>query len=363
MKELVIESDFDETATMYYKWLDEKKLETWRNIEGFDRYEVSNMGMIRIKKNGRIMKFCSQVDYYQVTLKNSQKRKTFKVHRIVALAFINNSDPIKKIEVDHINRDIYNNRVVNLRWCTSKQNMKYYQETVVYKGKPILQLDLLGTFVKEWNNVREILGAYPNYKYDCLLKCLTGGLDKLYGYTWEYKEKKIEPKLEPDEEFKTIGKYRKYNFSNFEVSNYGKIRNIKRNNFLKMRKETDGYISVCLYDNIFKEQQIKVHRLVALSFVKGRTIERDCVNHIDKNKENNHYKNLEWVTNQENIEHACNKAVNQYTLDNVFIQSFKSLKKAVEFNQVNKNGHVLISRCCRGKVKKAYGYKWKYEIL
>lgn len=59
-----------------------------------------------------------------------------------------------------------------------------------------------------------------------------------------------------------------------------------------------GYKTVCLND----KDTLFVHRLVAMAFVKNE-FNKPEVNHIDGNKLNNHYTNLEQCTTQENIEH------------------------------------------------------------
>jgi group I intron endonuclease len=52
--------------------------------------------------------------------------------------------------------------------------------------------------------------------------------------------------------------------------------------------------------------------------------------------------------------------VEQYTLENIYVQSFKSIKEALVFlNKDPKSGH--ISACCKNKRKTAYGYKWKFK--
>ncbi len=63
-----------------------------------------------------------------------------------------------------------------------------------------------------------------------------------------------------------------------------------------------GYKSVTLMINNIKRKHFRTHRLVAEYFVDGY-FEGAVVNHKDGNKLNNHYNNLEWVTQQENIKH------------------------------------------------------------
>ena len=89
------------------------------------------------------------------------------------------------------------------------------------------------------------------------------------------------------------------------ISEYGDIISLEVKAFLKYRRtEFDrcGYTKVTLRINK-KSKKFLVHRLVALMFCPGYE-EGKVVNHIDGNKQNNHYSNLEWVTPQENEDHA-----------------------------------------------------------
>ena len=100
-------------------------------------------------------------------------------------------------------------------------------------------------------------------------------------------------------------------FSDYKISNYGNIWSTKTNRYLRFNEST-AYRTVCLYDKPTGEGcRVIVHRLVADKFVKGRTKKRGVVNHKDENKWNNCFRNLEWVTSQENtiysIEYKKNK--------------------------------------------------------
>lgn len=91
-------------------------------------------------------------------------------------------------------------------------------------------------------------------------------------------------------------------FPKYEVSNYGRIRNVKTGRILKTYINDRGYECVTLHKN--RIQYVKrVHRLVADAFYDGNHSGLD-VNHIDGNKLNNNLSNLEFCTRAENIQHA-----------------------------------------------------------
>ena len=90
-------------------------------------------------------------------------------------------------------------------------------------------------------------------------------------------------------------------FENYEVSNYGNVRNIKTNRVLKP-DDLRGYKKVLLYNNGFKKK-FQIHRLVAICFIENKQ-NKPCVNHIDGNPSNNNVKNLEWCTYSENEKHS-----------------------------------------------------------
>lgn len=108
--------------------------EIWKNIEGYEgQYQISNLG--RVKSLARINyanhfqdeRILTPVDhgkgYLLVHLSRGTKVKQIAVHRLVAETFIPN--PNNKPQVNHLDEDVTNNRLDNLEWCSSQENLTY----------------------------------------------------------------------------------------------------------------------------------------------------------------------------------------------------------------------------------------------
>lgn len=91
-------------------------------------------------------------------------------------------------------------------------------------------------------------------------------------------------------------------FPNYQVSNIGNVKNIKKNEYKLPGYDDHGYLKVDLYNNA-KRSSKKVHRLVAQAFIPNEENKPE-VNHIDGNKTNNKVTNLEWCSKSENMQHA-----------------------------------------------------------
>lgn len=99
-------------------------MEIWKEIAGFENYMVSNLGRVYSKKSGLILKpGMDKKGYLRVSFYEHGKSSTYKLHRLVAKAFIENPDDLP--QVNHKNEDKTDNRVENLEWCTNSYN-RYY---------------------------------------------------------------------------------------------------------------------------------------------------------------------------------------------------------------------------------------------
>ena len=97
--------------------------EVFKVIGDYDNYSVSSHGRVKNNRTGYILKpMLDRYGYYRVDLRKHNARKMYRVHRLVAIAFIENTE--NKACVDHIDNCKINNHIFNLRWCTAMENLQ-----------------------------------------------------------------------------------------------------------------------------------------------------------------------------------------------------------------------------------------------
>ena len=167
--------------------------EEWRDVGCYEGiYMVSNLGRIKslVGYNGhqyikreKILNPYKQEgskNYYRavVKLNKNGKGKDFKVHRLVAEAFIPN--PENKEEVNHLDGNPLNNIVSNLEWCTHQENITHSMDTGL-KVNTINTIDRK-TMVMFLNN---------EYTYDEIADILGIAKGTVYNYIKKFNIKKI----------------------------------------------------------------------------------------------------------------------------------------------------------------------------
>ena len=158
--------------------------EIWKDIDGYEKlYKISNYGRIKslymwdghkyIKKEHYINPYISKSskNYFRniVKLCKNGEKKDFKVHQLVAKAFIPN--PMNYKIVNHKDGNPLNNYVSNLEWCTQKENVKHaIKNELTFKTINSIDRD----------DLLELLNSGRNY--DEIAKILNIGKGTVFNY-------------------------------------------------------------------------------------------------------------------------------------------------------------------------------------
>ena len=199
--------------------------EIWKDIAGYEgMYQVSSLG--NVKSIARVVKRKGQPDlpvrerilkqgydrkgYRTVVLRKEGKLKSFKVHRLVAFAFIPNIEEYP--EINHKDENKQNNNAENLEWCTNKYNVNFgtaierraakritvgnqrktQTKKRAYKtgfyGNRIAMCDLEGNELIVFDCLASAAKHIRNINCaSSIAKCCKGVRKTAYGHTWRYK--------------------------------------------------------------------------------------------------------------------------------------------------------------------------------
>lgn len=163
--------------------------EIWRYVPGYERlYEVSNTGKVRKADGKEMAGNLNSYGYRVVSLTRNGKKKDKKVHRLVAMAFIDQV-PGKDF-VNHKDGNKTNNAVWNLEWVTRGENNRHAREVLHanYSKKEVVKLD--GDFrrLSEYES-RSKAGKSVGAKNGFLIgACCLGTAKTAHGYRWAYKK-------------------------------------------------------------------------------------------------------------------------------------------------------------------------------
>ena len=149
-------------------------------------YSVSTEGEVRKDTTNYILSQSSQQDYKFVGLIINGKQKRMRVHRMVALAFIDNPD--NKPYVNHINGNRSDNNVENLEWVTPSENTQHAVNTGLFKSgrtRAVIQYNLNGeqmaTFESATEAARQTGGSQSK-----ITMCCRRQRDSANDYQWRY---------------------------------------------------------------------------------------------------------------------------------------------------------------------------------
>lgn len=188
-------------------------MELWRDIVGYEGYyQVSNKGrvrsldriieqkgwyrLIRRTYKGSILKQSKEFKedgsfYFSVELNKNGVAKRFRVHRLVAMAFIPNPNNLPII--NHKDENKANNCVDNLEWCDIPYNVNYgtaierRSKTSINcpkRSRKIYQYTLDGELVRIWPSRMEC--QRNGFNLGSVYRCCKGLLKQYKGYRWSY---------------------------------------------------------------------------------------------------------------------------------------------------------------------------------
>ena len=170
--------------------------EIWKSVVDYEGiYEVSNFGNVRnVNWRGcgyrNLTPAPDKDGYAVVTLCKDNRQSVKRVHRLVAIAFIDN--PLDKAQVNHKDENKWNNNVGNLEWVTCEENNNYgTRNDRVSKNKlntnckAVLQYDKNGSLLRKWLSMCEVK-RQCGFDTGPLSKCCRGVYKSAYGYVWRY---------------------------------------------------------------------------------------------------------------------------------------------------------------------------------
>jgi hypothetical protein len=297
------------------------------------------------------LKLTNRGGYIFTGLSKNSIIKTYPVHRLVALAFIDN--PENKPQVNHKDKNRSNNNLSNLEWSTASENNIHRsinvvqttnQQVKVWRIDPLTneKLELYDSIclAAQWiftNN--DITNCVDNIGRG--ISCASRGVYKTsFGYKWV-----LYDYIDLDDEIWKPVTINGKTYETYFVSNLGRFKNYKGIIMQNYKPHHTGYIFIRVDKNKYA-----LHRIIASTFIENLEPDKNnIVNHIDGNKLNNTAANLEWTTIKgNNIHNHKSGFIKYYTR--------KIAQYDLEMNKIKEFGSIV-------EAKKELGVKTIKEVL
>lgn len=175
--------------------------EIWKDIEGYEGlYQVSNLGRVKSlervvsRSDGRTQKVSDKIrksyldddGYPRLSLSREGAKKTVKIHRLVAQAFIYRKAGAS--EVNHLNGNKQDNSVSNLEWVTSEENIEHSFREGLHNSpkKSVSMLTLSGNHILTFPSAAEAARHLGKTTTGGITNVCKGRRKTVYGYMWKY---------------------------------------------------------------------------------------------------------------------------------------------------------------------------------
>lgn len=163
-------------------------MESWKKIKGYEmRYEVSDIGRIRRISDGKVMRPAKNKNgYFHIVLSKDGQPHDYRVHRIVAAAFLENKG--NKSDVNHKNGIKTDNRVENLEWVSHSENElhKIYElktPSKLYGNPRPVQCINTGIVYRSISEAKREMGL-PRWSH--IQEVCAGKISQSGGFRWRY---------------------------------------------------------------------------------------------------------------------------------------------------------------------------------
>ena len=159
---------------------------------------------------------------------------------------------------------------------------------------------------------------------------------------------------------------KRYKDYDYMVTREGRVFSLKTNKEIYQWRDNTGYMQVRLFKD-GKKKCFRVHRIVAELFIPNPN-NKKMVNHIDGDKTNNTFENLEWVTNKENTQHGYDNnmykstyrcEVDVFDKNWNYIKTFPSIRSLSE--ELGLNRKTVTSILKKEKITNNYNYNFEYK--
>jgi len=280
-------------------------IELWKDIEVYGikfNYQISNHGKVKNKHTNQILSQSLRDGYKSVCMSyndnNISKVKYIKVHRIVALMFIPNDDPINKNVANHIDGDKFNNHYTNFEWVTIGQNNQHAIDTGLTKitKRRVTKCDLDGIEIETFESL-DAAKKTTNIDDGGIAKVCKGTRNSAGGFKWKYTDENPNEQNLCEEELE--GFIQVKDFPNYLIDRAGRVYSKPYKKFLKTVKTRDNSQELQLANNGIRKTYL-LHNLMAEHFLDSIDGKHE-VGHINRNKSDNRVTNLKRVNHSELI--------------------------------------------------------------